>query len=128
MASTAAKGTVGEGKWSDAAVVSPFRTDLLKGKAALVTGGATGIGLVITRALAFHGARVAIVGWHNPSPSSPPSPSSTSAHLTTCCRKTSEQARGSCEPTQGRRRPWYDGPPLSAVHSVLSSRARHIVD
>jgi NAD(P)-dependent dehydrogenase (short-subunit alcohol dehydrogenase family) len=77
MASTAAKGTVGEGKWSDAAVVSPFRTDLLKGKAALVTGGATGIGLVITRALAFHGARVAIVGWHNPSPSSPPSPSST---------------------------------------------------
>ncbi|ELR25166.1 peroxisomal 2,4dienoyl-coa reductase [Acanthamoeba castellanii str. Neff] len=55
-------GAVGEGKWSNAAVVSPFRRDLLRGKAALVTGGATGIGFAITRALALHGARVAIVG------------------------------------------------------------------
>jgi 2,4-dienoyl-CoA reductase [(3E)-enoyl-CoA-producing], peroxisomal len=39
---------------------SPFRGDLLQGKVALVTGGATGLGLEITRVLGSHGARVAI--------------------------------------------------------------------
>lgn len=41
---------------------SPFKKDLLEGKVALVTGGATGIGFGIVRALAHHGARVAITG------------------------------------------------------------------
>jgi NAD(P)-dependent dehydrogenase (short-subunit alcohol dehydrogenase family) len=39
---------------------SPFRADLLEGKVALVTGGATGLGLEIARVLGSHGARVAI--------------------------------------------------------------------
>ena len=39
---------------------SPFRADLLQGKVALVTGGATGLGLQIARTLGGHGARVAI--------------------------------------------------------------------
>ena len=39
---------------------SPFRADLLQGKVALVTGGATGLGLEIARVLGSHGARVAI--------------------------------------------------------------------
>jgi NAD(P)-dependent dehydrogenase (short-subunit alcohol dehydrogenase family) len=39
---------------------SPFRADLLQGKAALVTGGATGLGLQIARVPGEHGARVAI--------------------------------------------------------------------
>jgi peroxisomal 2,4-dienoyl-CoA reductase len=39
---------------------SPFRADLLAGKAALITGGATGLGLEIARVLGIHGARVAI--------------------------------------------------------------------
>src|SRR4051812_41822102 len=37
-----------------------FRADLLDGKVALVTGGATGLGLEIARVLGTHGARVAI--------------------------------------------------------------------
>jgi len=41
---------------------SPFRKDLLAGKVAFVTGGATGIGFGIVRALAHHGARVGITG------------------------------------------------------------------
>src|SRR5688572_5328046 len=41
--------------------MSSFRTDLLAGKVALVTGGATGICAGITRALMAHGARAAIV-------------------------------------------------------------------
>jgi NAD(P)-dependent dehydrogenase (short-subunit alcohol dehydrogenase family) len=39
---------------------SPFRDDLLRGRVALVTGGATGLGLEIARVLGSHGARVAI--------------------------------------------------------------------
>jgi NAD(P)-dependent dehydrogenase (short-subunit alcohol dehydrogenase family) len=39
---------------------SPFRADLLEGKVALVTGGATGLGLEVARVLGTHGARVAI--------------------------------------------------------------------
>ncbi len=39
---------------------SPFRADLLQGKVALITGGATGLGLEIARVLGSHGARVGI--------------------------------------------------------------------
>lgn len=39
---------------------SPFRDDLLAGKTALVTGGATGMGLAMTHCFAAHGARVLI--------------------------------------------------------------------
>ena len=39
---------------------SPFRAGLLQGKVALVTGGATGLGLEIANVLGRHGARVAI--------------------------------------------------------------------
>ena len=39
---------------------TPFRDDLLAGKTALVTGGATGMGLAMTHAFAAHGARVLI--------------------------------------------------------------------
>lgn len=41
-------------------MTSPFRPDLLAGSVALVTGGATGLGLEITRQLGQHGARVVI--------------------------------------------------------------------
>lgn len=39
---------------------SPFRTDVLAGRVAFVTGGGTGIGKEIARVLGRHGARVAI--------------------------------------------------------------------
>jgi peroxisomal 2,4-dienoyl-CoA reductase len=39
---------------------SAFRADLLEGRVALVTGGATGLGLEIAHVLGAHGARVAI--------------------------------------------------------------------
>ena len=39
---------------------SAFRPDLLEGRVALVTGGATGLGLEVARVLGAHGARVAI--------------------------------------------------------------------
>jgi len=41
---------------------SPFRADVLKGKAALVTGGGSGIGFEIATQLARHGAQVALMG------------------------------------------------------------------
>src|SRR4051794_5113025 len=39
---------------------SAFRPDLLAGRVALVTGGATGLGLEIASVLGAHGAKVAI--------------------------------------------------------------------
>jgi NAD(P)-dependent dehydrogenase (short-subunit alcohol dehydrogenase family) len=39
---------------------SPFRGDLLSGRTAFVTGGATGIGKEVCRVLGHHGARIAI--------------------------------------------------------------------
>lgn len=45
---------------------SPFRAGLLQGKVALVTGGATGLGLEVARVLGSHGARVAICSRKEP--------------------------------------------------------------
>lgn len=41
---------------------SPFRSDLLEGKTALITGGGSGIGFEITRQLGLHGSKVLISG------------------------------------------------------------------
>jgi NAD(P)-dependent dehydrogenase (short-subunit alcohol dehydrogenase family) len=41
---------------------SPFRPDVVRGKAALVTGGGSGICFEIAAQLARHGASVAIMG------------------------------------------------------------------
>ncbi|BAX91616.1 SDR family oxidoreductase [Mycobacterium shigaense] len=45
---------------------SPFRDDLLRGKVALVTGGATGLGFEVARLFGGHGARVAICSRKEP--------------------------------------------------------------
>ncbi|KAG5598132.1 hypothetical protein H5410_039364 [Solanum commersonii] len=42
--------------------VSPFKSDILKGKVALLTGGGSGIGLEISTQFGKHGASVAIMG------------------------------------------------------------------
>jgi NAD(P)-dependent dehydrogenase (short-subunit alcohol dehydrogenase family) len=55
-----------DGEVTVSAQGSPFRADLLRGKAALVTGGATGLGLEIARVLGNHGARVAICSRKEP--------------------------------------------------------------
>ncbi|GMN53746.1 hypothetical protein TIFTF001_022872 [Ficus carica] len=41
---------------------SPFRADIVKGKVALITGGASGIGLEISTQFGNHGASVAVMG------------------------------------------------------------------
>lgn len=41
---------------------SPFKGDVLKGKVALLTGGASGIGFEISRQLGIHGASIAVMG------------------------------------------------------------------
>lgn len=47
---------------SPGALLSPFRSDCLKGKVALVTGGGSGIGYEISRQIGLHGASVVIMG------------------------------------------------------------------
>jgi peroxisomal 2,4-dienoyl-CoA reductase len=41
---------------------SPFRSDILKGKVAFVTGGGSGINFGVAKALASHGADIAMMG------------------------------------------------------------------
>lgn len=41
---------------------SPFKSDVLKGKVALLTGGGSGIGFEISTQFGKHGASVAIMG------------------------------------------------------------------
>jgi len=44
------------------ASVSPFKKDALHGRVALITGGASGIGLEIARQLGMHGSKLIIMG------------------------------------------------------------------
>lgn len=44
---------------------SPFKADILKGKVALLTGGASGIGFEISLQFGKHGASVALMGRRN---------------------------------------------------------------
>lgn len=44
---------------------SPFKPDILKGKVALLTGGASGIGFEISLQFGKHGASVALMGRRN---------------------------------------------------------------
>ncbi len=41
---------------------SPFRSDILKGKVAFITGGGSGINFGVAKALASHGANIAMMG------------------------------------------------------------------
>lgn len=43
-------------------VESPFKSNILSGQVALITGGGSGIGFEITRQLGLHGAKVLISG------------------------------------------------------------------
>ena len=42
-------------------ITSPFRTDCLKGKVVLITGGGSGIGFEVTKQLLAHGAKGAVI-------------------------------------------------------------------
>ncbi|HYX39327.1 MAG TPA: SDR family oxidoreductase [Oligoflexus sp.] len=42
--------------------ISPFRSDILKGKVAFITGGGSGINFGVAKALAAHGADIAMMG------------------------------------------------------------------
>lgn len=53
---------IGPGGWMMSATRSPFRTDLLKDKVALVTGGGTGICHGIAREFGRHGAKLMLMG------------------------------------------------------------------
>ena len=44
------------------AIASPFRSDVLRGKRCLVTGGTSGIGFEIARQLGLHGATITVMG------------------------------------------------------------------
>ena len=44
--------------------MSDFKDDILQGRVALVTGGATGIGKEISRTLGKHGAKIVITNYH----------------------------------------------------------------
>mmetsp|Transcript_25451 Transcript_25451/g.83750 ORF Transcript_25451/g.83750 Transcript_25451/m.83750 type:complete len:301 (+) Transcript_25451:1-903(+) len=48
--------------FSEREMESPFKPTVLEGEVALITGGASGIGLGITRELAKHGAAVVVMG------------------------------------------------------------------
>ncbi|KAM0000386.1 putative 2,4-dienoyl-CoA reductase ((2E)-enoyl-CoA-producing) [Helianthus debilis subsp. tardiflorus] len=41
---------------------SPFKAEILKGKVALLTGGASGIGFEISTQFGKHGASIAVMG------------------------------------------------------------------
>ena len=45
------------------AMASPFKVDIMKGKVALITGGASRIGFEISTQFGKHGASISIMGW-----------------------------------------------------------------